>query len=226
VSKWFLRFLRSTALAKPVWETVVEGNWLPESELIVGVLTREALTQLTPRQVGDFYRRVKLFFSTTTRQLLKYLPLQNKFLWSAQLLLPSFCSNPQFAKCVQTAAENLPTVITTRNLDELAIEARQYALQFSSCTEQSTADDDILQHWSIVTNKQFPLMRSLVRALLTIPHANSDAERVFSVLSDISTDKRNSLGGHTTQVFIISYHIFYINSMSTSCINLTCRLWL
>lgn len=43
-------------------------------------------------------------------------------------------------------------------------------------------------------------MRSLVRALLTIPHGNSDAERVFSVLTDIATDKRNSLGAHSTQV--------------------------
>lgn len=42
-------------------------------------------------------------------------------------------------------------------------------------------------------NVFFPLLRSLVGYIRTLPHSNASAERVFSMLPDISTKKRNKL---------------------------------
>jgi hypothetical protein len=49
----------------------------------------------------------------------------------------------------------------------------------------------------------FPLLRSLIRALLSLPHGNADAERIFSNLADIATDKGNRLGQHSTAALVV-----------------------
>lgn len=55
-------------------------------------------------------------------------------------------------------------------------------------------DESVLSFWQRATSHlDVPILKRLVRYCLTIPHGNSDVERLFSMLSDIITKKRNSL---------------------------------
>ncbi|KAF0745153.1 Uncharacterized protein FWK35_00028234 [Aphis craccivora] len=48
----------------------------------------------------------------------------------------------------------------------------------------------------------FPNLSELVLVVLTLPHSNAGVERVFSMLTDIKTKKRNRLNPNTVKALI------------------------
>jgi len=44
---------------------------------------------------------------------------------------------------------------------------------------------------------KYPNLRSLLNAIRSLPHSNADSERIFSLLTDIKTNKRNRLSAAT-----------------------------
>lgn len=44
---------------------------------------------------------------------------------------------------------------------------------------------------------QFPQLYKLAKAILVLPHANAEAEGVFSMVTDVKDDKRNRMGNET-----------------------------
>jgi len=41
---------------------------------------------------------------------------------------------------------------------------------------------------------QFPQLSTLAACALSLPHSNADAERIFSIVTDVNTPKRNRMG--------------------------------
>lgn len=65
----------------------------------------------------------------------------------------------------------------------------------------------LVEFWKTVekTSKQsrsgirFQTLTILAQAVLTLPHSNADAERLFSMMKKVYTDGRSSLGADTVQ---------------------------
>lgn len=51
----------------------------------------------------------------------------------------------------------------------------------------------ILQSQNSINIAKYPNLKSFLNAVRSLPNSNADSERVFSVLSDIKTKKRNKL---------------------------------
>lgn len=66
----------------------------------------------------------------------------------------------------------------------------------------------------------FPNLSKLVRILFALPHANADAERIFSIITDVRTKKRNKLS-HTSLSSICILRSFLQDS-GKDCINFEC----
>lgn len=86
------------------------------------------------------------------------------------------------------------------NLNELTQEWRSLEYSFSKNEIKSFEKIGIVQFWcKIVQAKNFndnfifPNLSKLVKKLFALPHANADAERIFSVVTDVRTKKRNKL---------------------------------
>ena len=56
--------------------------------------------------------------------------------------------------------------------------------------------------WKKIVRNKYPNLKSLVNAVRSLPHSNADPERMFSLLTDLKTKKRNKL--------------------SNACVNATC----
>jgi len=55
----------------------------------------------------------------------------------------------------------------------------------------------ILEFKNFNDEKMFPNLESLVETVLSFPHSNAEAERIFSIVNDVKNKKRNRLSNKT-----------------------------
>lgn len=79
-------------------------------------------------------------------------------------------------------------------------EWRTIAYHMSETEKKELIKDDIEKFWWKIGKMKnfndelvFPQLSKLSLHILSLPHANADAERIFSVVSDVRTKKRNKL---------------------------------
>ncbi|KYN12116.1 hypothetical protein ALC57_15730 [Trachymyrmex cornetzi] len=65
--------------------------------------------------------------------------------------------------------------------------------------------------------KKFPILELLVEVVLSLPHSNAEAERIFSIVSDIKIKKRNRLSNDT--ISAICKVRSYFQSENINCIS-------
>ena len=68
--------------------------------------------------------------------------------------------------------------------------------------------ESVNSYWAdVCQNGMYPILKRLVRVGLVLPHGNAEVERLFSMLQDIFTKKRNSLDQHSLRAltFIKSF---------------------
>ena len=61
-----------------------------------------------------------------------------------------------------------------------------------------------------------PLLTSLARTAMILPHGNAEVERAFSQVSDIVTKKRSSLKTHTLSALVVSKSILQAKKWTTA----------
>lgn len=66
----------------------------------------------------------------------------------------------------------------------------------------------------------FPNLAKLVRTLFALPHANANAERIFSIITDVRTKKRNTLRHVTLSSICIIRSL--LQSSEKNCITFVC----
>ena len=80
----------------------------------------------------------------------------------------------------------MPTVINDTEKIELAL------------LEVDEMWQKIFHYKDFNEEKMFPNLELLVESVLTFPHSNAEAERIFSIVTDVKNKKRNSLSDSIT----------------------------
>ncbi|XP_066603455.1 zinc finger protein 862-like [Prorops nasuta] len=95
----------------------------------------------------------------------------------------------------------LPSLPPIFNKNELAMEWRQLPL-IEDSDREILQGLDIIPFWNKVftlknfdNNKLFPNLEILVKMLLSLPHSNAEVERIFSIVTDVRSKKRNTICG-------------------------------
>jgi hypothetical protein len=222
----FVHFIQETVHCHKLWPEIttsvdhrapwavdltVAGNWLPSHQFVMGD-ANAAVAAMSPKQQDHFLNRARSFFLEGTMRLIHYLPFQNATLRSLQFLDPSRRLSKNYVKWATTAAKAFPTIISPSQMDTFTVEARLFVIQ----VEIAEADRSLSDFWKEVgaTNK-FPLLVQLARAAMSLPHGNSDVERLFSVLSDVVTKKRNRLQAQSLQALLLVKT--YMQARNLSC---------
>jgi hypothetical protein len=97
---------------------------------------------------------------------------------------------------------------------------------------------EILQYRDANNSIKFPNLKCLLNAIRSLPHSNADPERVFSILTDTKTKKRNSLSSSAVNSICVLKSAFktrrenaltmkineqHLNLMSTKMYFKTCK---
>uniref|UniRef100_A0A0K8TX93 HAT C-terminal dimerisation domain-containing protein n=1 Tax=Bactrocera latifrons TaxID=174628 RepID=A0A0K8TX93_BACLA len=97
------------------------------------------------------------------------------------------------------------------NVDAYALlpEWRTFEFNFKSDEKDNLLKMGTEEFWitkmkNLNDNFLFPTISKLAKFVLTLPHANADSERIFSIVTDVRTKKRNKLShANLTSICII-----------------------
>ena len=206
--------MKPSAIKTSCWKTDIDKveNWLGNYQIILGDKAYKLLCEMSAENQLQVINSVKSFYQISTKKLNQYLNFRNKALKGCQFLSPEKQTRRKFEKWVVTIANKLPTVIKQDEIGELRIEVKAHQLQLTqkqcstcdSCPSLMT-DRDVPHYWAgVETCGKFPLLVKIAKATFVLPHGNAEVERCFSILPDIITKKRNTLGPETVKALVVS----------------------
>ena len=137
------------------------------------------------------------FYITAAEQIKKRLPVHDAFLHALQV----FHSDVALFNNNREASFDYISLIakTLNGFDENGLKEEWLTLHSDVSTEEkhNLAKLDFDNMWKEIlkrksnNNIKYPHLRSLLNAIRSLPHSNADPERMFSLLSDLKTKKRN-----------------------------------
>lgn len=160
----------------------------------VGMDTEEEMRNWSPQEKKAFRVAVKAFYVTTTKHLLKQLPLDNKLLQHLRFLDPHpSVTIEETVHSLKYVAARVPQIVRGDQVASLIDE--WYSLQCQPPVEDSSSKP-IDMYWAGILGcagqtQKYPLLSVLIRALLSLPHGNADCERGFSENKRVMDNRAN-----------------------------------
>lgn len=197
---------------------------LPIKEIFVGHECEELLKKLPEEKYNEIKSYCLEFYLTALQEIQNRFPLDNDSIFREMGFL-----NPEnvFGEKKDEFKFELLSKKFNISLNDLMHEWRTIEYNFSTSEINMFLKIDMEQFWiKIIKMKNFndeivfPNLSKLVRILFALPHANADAERIFSIITDVRTKKRNKLS-HTSLSSICILRSFLQDS-GKDCINFEC----
>lgn len=136
---------------------------------------------------------------------MKRMPYKDIFFEQLSFLDPNvalFIESRNKFKDLSDVAERIGQSI---DITKLAFEWRILPTIFNDFEKTQLNSLEIDEMWNKILNykdindeKMFPTLELLVEAILSLPHSNAEAERIFSIVTDVKIKKRNRLSNTTT----------------------------
>lgn len=175
----------------------------------------------------EFSKEIKLkcleFYKTAVREMMKRLPYNNSFFKQLVFLDPKIALFDE----ARTEIKDL-TAVATRlgfiDITKLAYEWRILPTVFNDQEKKELASLEINEMWKKILEfkdftqeKLFPNLELLIESVLSLPHSNAEAERIFSIISDIKNKKRNRMSIQTMSAICVGRSSFQAEGIN--CIN-------
>lgn len=171
---------------------------LPIEEINFGSDTMDLLKDCDKNDTERFKLRCLKFYQNAVDQAFKRLPVRDTFYKSLAFVLPENALNLNFQHDMTDVLKKFDTKI---DFDKAKREYNNLKVYFS---EQEKNDflkcENILEFWTKLSklknfDEEYPFknVSTLALIILVLTHGNADVERVFSMVTDVKTKKRNRL---------------------------------
>jgi len=174
-------------------------NLLPLNEVYVG-LEREIFLK---NQISEFAEEIKLkcldFYISAVEDMMKRLPF-NDFILRELKFFNSKLTLYDETRSVIKDLTHIAIYFGNFDVTALAFEWRILPTIFSNAEKDILANLEIDNMWERIFEKKnfnddrmFLNLEKLVHAILSLPHSNAEAERIFSIVTDVKNKKRNRM---------------------------------
>jgi len=153
--------------------------------------------------VSNIRQNCLQFYITAAEEIKKRLPVNDIFLYKLHIFQPHIALLDNNRETSFNDVSFIAKVLT--GFDENGLKEEWLALYHDFTIEEkqnlSTLNFDNM--WKEILKRQlnniakYPNLKSLLNAIRSLPHSNADSERIFSLLTDIKTNKRNRLSAAT-----------------------------
>lgn len=137
------------------------------------------------------------FYVTAFEEMTKRLPF-NDIVFRGLKFLHADLALRDAGRCVVKDINEIAKYFGTFDVTALAFEWRILPTVFSDAEKDFLATLDIDDMWGKILDKKnfndermFPNLQHLVDAVLSLPHSNAEAERLFSIVTDVKDKNRN-----------------------------------
>ena len=191
-----------------------------EEDVYVGPECESFLESLELECAQEIRLKCLNFYITAVREMLTRLPFNDPFFEQLIFLDPAIAlydEGRQQIKDLIFIAKRINHV----NLTRLAFEWRILPSSFNDIQKKELADlnldemwENILEYTNSVGEKIFSNLKSLVHIIFSLPHSNAEAERIFSMVTDIKDKKRNRLSADTVSSICVVRSSFQNNNIN------------
>lgn len=177
------------------------NNYLPNKNIILGTECDKYIQSFSPEAYEQVKNTCLEFYVTAAIQIKKRLPINNKMFQELKFLDPKLAlygsSEINFEVLIDTFNEPL-------DLNIIQTEWRRMKVLIKDNDKTRLLLLAVDEFWHTISKikdysdtYQYFNISKLAQICLSLPHSNAEAERIFSVVTDVKTKKRNRLGDDT-----------------------------
>lgn len=211
-------FLKSEVLKSSVFPNILFDeieNHKSLSDVNLGSECEEYLCQLMKDGYTNIVANVRenclQFYVTAAKEIFKRLPVNNLFLSNLKVFHPNIVLSNTDKEVFNLLFKHVSFVAKTiGGFDEINLKKEWCALhsEFTITEKQNLSKLEFDDMWIQIfqrdsSNIKFSNLRSLVNSIRAFPNSNADSERVFSMLTDIKTKKRNCLSSKVVNAICV-----------------------
>jgi len=185
--------------------------FLPESEIFVGTECEDFIKYLPRTIISDFKNTCLTFYIKAAEEIHIRLPIHNLFFKEFQFLDPNICLDPTKRNIITDLPLTRDKFQHFIDKNKVVEEWREILYFYSKDQVLKLKNLDIPGFWQEIDKAKdfatdilkFSNICTLAKLVLSLPHSNASAERIFSVLNDVKTKKRNRLGDDTVNAVTV-----------------------
>ena len=163
------------------------------------------------------------FYLTAIREMCKRLPYNNNIIKELIFLQPEIALYNEGRNKIKDL-NLIATQIGNLSIVKLANEWTILPSIYNEIEKQELINLEIDEMWEKILEfknfngeKMFPQLELLIQAVLSLPHSNAEAERIFSMVTDIKNKKRNHLSNKTVSAMCVARSSF--QAQGVNCTN-------
>lgn len=192
-------FLVPNTLKNIFADVINPQNFLLLAEIYVGPEC-ESFLQL---ESSDFVMEIKSkclsFYTTALQKMIQRLPYNDDIFRELRFLDPNVALREEGRRTFPDL-RNVARRFQIYDIMALAYEWRMLPIVFNDADKTLLASLEIDDMWKKIFEKKkfndepyFPNLENLVYTVLSLPHSNAEAERIFSIVTDVKNKKRNRI---------------------------------
>ncbi|KYN10052.1 hypothetical protein ALC57_17824, partial [Trachymyrmex cornetzi] len=176
----------------------------------------ENLLKLLPLECRQQIKLACLdFYKTAVQEMLKRLPYKDPLFEHLTFLNPKIALYYDENRIKIKDLSHVAVIVENIDITQLDFEWRILPSIFDDEQTKELASLEIDEMWGkILAHKDFndeimfPNLQLLVEAVLSLPHSNAEAERIFSIVTDAKNKKRNRLSNDTVSTICVTRSSF------------------
>jgi len=192
-------FLIPEALKNMSIDMVESRNFLPANKIYLGPECERFLLNHSSEFVQEIKLKCLDFYITATEEMIKRLPFNDIIFRDLNFLNFQIVLGDQ-ARTIVPNLTHIATHFGTFDITTLAFEWRILPTMFNDADKDILASLNLEDMWNKIFETKnfndqpmFPNLEKLVYAIFSLPHSNAEAERIFSIVTDVKDKKRNRM---------------------------------
>lgn len=178
------------------------SNYLPIEKIYVGPECAQSLLTLTINEQNELRKKMLEFYVTLAKESLARLPINNTIFSEFELVTPANAFSADRNETLGNLTNVCKIYSNIVDSNELCVEWRSLPFYFVDEQYKNRLSQlDKTEMWLEIRALQdfsgkylFENIAKLALIILTLPHSNAESERLFSIVTDVRTKKRNKIG--------------------------------
>lgn len=181
------------------------NNFLPSKSINLGMDCNEYIKHFSPVNYEQIKNICLEFYTSAALEIKKRLPIKNIIFQQLRFLDPKLALYGNSQNNLDIDFKILTEKLNDLNdLNLIETEWRRLKILINNNDKTKLSSLPIDEFWHTVSKLkdysdtyQYQNISRLAKICLSLPHSNAEAERIFSVVTDVKTKKRNRLGDDT-----------------------------
>lgn len=179
--------------------------FLPLTSIHLGIECEQLVKNMPSEVKNDFLTKCLQFYITLATEMQKRLPINDDFFKNMQFLDPTFAFYHTNRLKFGININNLAVLFKEHlDLTKVSLEWQMLPSTYNEFQISEFSKMPIDEMWIKIADEKnfsdediFQNLGKLAILILSLPHSNAEAERIFSAVTDIKTKKRNRIGENT-----------------------------